>query len=256
MCVSVLLLALSAGGNAQPGVIDPQLQTVLGWAAPDEELPVIVRFADGVDVRDGELRKALGSVGARDVVVLWIIRGIAAKVPVRAIPELARLPGVANIRLDEPVTLPRRPASVGGDPTVATEPPPDSVAPSVPAGVTVTDTTQTTATLAWQASTDNVGVTGYRLYEHVWVNRHGWRWVLQLDGVVTLSIPVTGLTPGSLHRYAVSAVDAGGNESAGSAPVELRTLQPPRAYHPVHVSTRGVFAIVGEPFAYDAGGGF
>ena len=115
----------------------------------------------------------------------------------------------------------------------------------------LTDTTQTTVTLAWDASTDNYGVTGYRLYEYVWINRFVSRWVLQRDGIPTLSTAVTDLQPGSRHRYAITAVDAAGNESARSATVEVKTLQPPTAYHPIHGSNKGVFAIVGEPFLYN-----
>jgi chitodextrinase len=135
--------------------------------------------------------------------------------------------------------------------TVAEDNPADSEIPSVPASVMVTDTTQTTVTLAWEASTDNVGVTGYRLYEYVWINRFVSQWILKLDSLITLSATVTDLNPGSPHTYAVTAVDAAGNESAQSAAVEVRTLQPPTVYHPIYGSNGGVFAIVDEPFTYN-----
>ena len=41
--------------------------------------------------------------------------------------------------------------------------PPDTVAPSVPAGLSATPVSATQINLAWTASTDNVGVTGYRV---------------------------------------------------------------------------------------------
>src|SRR3954469_9440253 len=41
----------------------------------------------------------------------------------------------------------------------------DTTAPSVPARPPGTGTTSSSITLAWTASTDNVGVTGYRVYE-------------------------------------------------------------------------------------------
>ena len=45
-------------------------------------------------------------------------------------------------------------------------PPADTTAPTVPAGTTATNITQTSATLSWNASTDNVGVTGYKVYRN------------------------------------------------------------------------------------------
>jgi hypothetical protein len=134
---------------------------------------------------------------------------------------------------------------------VAPKNPPDVEAPSVPAGLVMTNATQTTVTLAWGASTDNVAVTGYRLYEYVWINRFVSHWVLKLDGLTTQSATMTDLRPGVPHTYAVTAVDAAGNESARSAAVEVRTLQPPTVYHPIYRSDEGLFAIVGEPFTYN-----
>ena len=40
----------------------------------------------------------------------------------------------------------------------------DTEAPSVPAGVAASDVTQTGAKITWTASTDNVGVAGYKVY--------------------------------------------------------------------------------------------
>ena len=40
----------------------------------------------------------------------------------------------------------------------------DTTAPSVPQGYTTTETTTTSISQKWNPSTDNVGVTGYRLY--------------------------------------------------------------------------------------------
>ena len=93
----------------------------------------------------------------------------------------------------------------------------DSEAPTVPAGVTVTPgaASPLIASLAWTASADNVGVTGYRI----------WR-ALSLSGTfvgigtstTTSFDDETGLT-GQSYYYKVSAYDAAGNESAPCAPV-------------------------------------
>ncbi|MCB0223882.1 MAG: fibronectin type III domain-containing protein [Anaerolineae bacterium] len=127
----------------------------------------------------------------------------------------------------------------------------DSQAPSAPSGLVATDVTQTTVTLSWQASSDNVGVTGYRLYEYLTVNHFYSYWLLRTDNVKSATVRVTGLEPGSAHRYAVTAVDNASNESARSATLRIRTLRPPQAYHPVRPGDGPVQAKVGERFTYE-----
>ena len=48
--------------------------------------------------------------------------------------------------------------------SATTMPPPDTTAPSVPAGVVATATGPDTIDLSWTASTDDTGVAGYHLY--------------------------------------------------------------------------------------------
>ncbi|MEZ0076901.1 glycosyl hydrolase 2 galactose-binding domain-containing protein, partial [Planotetraspora sp. GP83] len=86
---------------------------------------------------------------------------------------------------------------------------PDTQAPSVPANPRVTGTTASSISLAWDASTDNVGVTGYKVYEGTTV-------VASPTGTTAT---ISGLAASSSHTYTVTAVDAAGNESAKSSPV-------------------------------------
>ncbi|MBK8732821.1 MAG: lamin tail domain-containing protein [Actinomycetales bacterium] len=89
----------------------------------------------------------------------------------------------------------------------ATAPPaPDTQAPSVPGSLTATGTTATGTTLSWSASSDNVGVTGYR------VTRNG----SALTTTSALTVTDSGLTASTTYTYAVSALDAAGNESAAA----------------------------------------
>jgi hypothetical protein len=81
--------------------------------------------------------------------------------------------------------------------------PRDTSAPSTPGGVTVSQT-DTTATLSWNASTDDRGVTGYE------VLRGGQ--VIATTTNRTYSVPVGD----SATRYFVRAVDAAGNRSAST----------------------------------------
>jgi len=82
--------------------------------------------------------------------------------------------------------------------------PPDSQAPTVPSSLSVTNISETSLTLNWAASTDNVGVTGYDL---------------RLDGsgsagtTTNTSFTFTGLTAGTSYDLEVRAKDAAGNTS-------------------------------------------
>lgn len=82
-------------------------------------------------------------------------------------------------------------------------PPPDTLPPSTPGSLTVTGTTPATVSLAWNAATDEVGVTGYRI-------RRNGATVAEVPG---LSFSDTGLAAGTAYTYAVAARDAAGNYS-------------------------------------------
>lgn len=97
---------------------------------------------------------------------------------------------------------------------VTTDTPPDTEPPTAPTGLTASNTTMTTTDLSWTASTDNVGVTGYDVYEGVAV----------IGSTATTSFNVTGLAPSTNYSFSVVAKDAAGNESAASAPLVVTTL--------------------------------
>ena len=92
----------------------------------------------------------------------------------------------------------------GGD-----SPPPasDTTAPSIPASLIATTISAGQIDLSWNASTDNVGVTGYKIY------RNG----TYLTTVTSNSRSDTGLAKIAPYCYRVSAVDAAGNESGQSS---------------------------------------
>jgi chitodextrinase len=90
---------------------------------------------------------------------------------------------------------------------------PDTIAPSVPTGLTGTAVSPTQINLTWNASTDNVGVTGYRVY----LNN------VALATTTATSFQHTGRTAGTTYSYRVSAYDAASNSSARTAPVSVTT---------------------------------
>ncbi|MDH5202216.1 MAG: fibronectin type III domain-containing protein [Nitrospirota bacterium] len=93
-------------------------------------------------------------------------------------------------------------------------PPSDTQAPSVPTGLTALAVSSTQINLSWNASTDNVGVTGYRIY------RNG----NSVGTSTTTSYSDTGLSPSTTYTYTVAAYDDAGNTSGQSAPASATTL--------------------------------
>ncbi|SDZ30834.1 exo-1,4-beta-D-glucosaminidase [Amycolatopsis xylanica] len=89
----------------------------------------------------------------------------------------------------------------------------DQQAPTVPGGLQSTGVTSSSVALAWNASTDNVGVTGYDI---------------QVNGADAGSTSgttfiATGLAANTEYSFKVRAKDAAGNVSAYSAEVKAKT---------------------------------
>jgi chitodextrinase len=83
---------------------------------------------------------------------------------------------------------------------------PDTTKPTAPTGLSANATDGTHVSLNWGASTDNIGVTGYRIY----------RGGVQVGTSTTTSYTDGGLTPNTSYSYTVTAVDAAQNESSPS----------------------------------------
>lgn len=91
----------------------------------------------------------------------------------------------------------------------------DTTAPSTPAGLTVTGTTSSSASLSWTASTDDVAVTGYEVFQN-----GGATPVASPTGT---SVTVPGLGSSTAYSFTVKARDAAGNRSAASSAVIATT---------------------------------
>ncbi len=92
---------------------------------------------------------------------------------------------------------------------------PDSVAPSVPSGLSGTASNSSTINLSWTASSDTggAGLAGYRIY------RDG----IEIGTSSTMTYTDTGLLPVTTYSYTVAAYDAAGNVSAQSAIANVTT---------------------------------
>ena len=93
----------------------------------------------------------------------------------------------------------------------------DTEAPSAPENVVATADSEAEITLSWNEATDNVGVTGYRVY------RDG----VEIATVTDASYVDRGLDAETLYSYQLGAFDETGNESAQSAEASATTLPAP-----------------------------
>lgn len=92
----------------------------------------------------------------------------------------------------------------------------DTTAPSQPYGVTATGISPSQIDISWLASTDDVGIAGYKIYR---------------DGTYLRSVSTTwasdiGLKPSTQYCYTIMAYDSAGNESLESSTVCATTLSP------------------------------
>jgi chitodextrinase len=95
----------------------------------------------------------------------------------------------------------------------------DTVAPAVPGGLTGQAASPTSVSLRWNASTDNVGTTGYLVLRNN----------VQIGTATGTSYTDSGVTPGTTYSYTVRARDAAGNTSAPSTAVSVSTPAAPTA---------------------------
>ena len=99
-------------------------------------------------------------------------------------------------------------------------PPPDITPPSAPSSLTSTVVSATQINLAWTASTDNVGVTGYSVER---CSGAGCSSFAQIAAPTTTTFNDTGLAPSTSYSYRVRATDTAGNLSAFSGTATTST---------------------------------
>jgi hypothetical protein len=92
----------------------------------------------------------------------------------------------------------------------------DIVPPSAPGNFAATLVGTDSTALAWTAATDNIGVTGYRIY----------RGGTLLATTAALSYTDSGLPVASSYAYTVAAIDAAGNEGPATPAATITTPTP------------------------------
>ncbi|WP_394666238.1 reprolysin-like metallopeptidase [uncultured Chryseobacterium sp.] len=89
----------------------------------------------------------------------------------------------------------------------------DTTAPTAPT-LAVSGTTSTSTNLSWSGATDNVGVTGYDVYQGASL----------IGSTASTSYTVSSLSPSTTYSFTVRAKDAAGNASVSSNTVSVTTL--------------------------------
>lgn len=90
----------------------------------------------------------------------------------------------------------------------------DTTAPTAPT-LSASGTTASTTNLSWSGATDNVGVTGYNVYQGT---------TLLGSTTTATTYAVSGLTASTVYTFTVKAKDAAGNISVASNTVSVTTL--------------------------------
>lgn len=115
----------------------------------------------------------------------------------------------------------------------------DTIPPSAPSGLNSPAQTSASVDLQWQASTDNVGVTGYHVY----------RGGIKVGTVTNTQFTDTGLSASTTYQYTVKAVDAAANESAASNSVSVTTAAGSSGYGHTINGTSVMFFVNNAPWA-------
>ncbi len=100
---------------------------------------------------------------------------------------------------------------------VIAAPVPDNEAPSAPTALAASNVTDTTVDLSWTASTDNVGVSEYDVYQGGTL----------VTSTANTSASISGLTAETAYSFSVQAKDFAGNVSASSNTVNVTTTATP-----------------------------
>lgn len=89
----------------------------------------------------------------------------------------------------------------------------DNESPTAPENLVVSNTDANSTTLSWDASTDNVGISGYVIYQDG----------SKIDEATTTTYQVINLTVATTYTFEVAAFDTSNNESSLSEPISVTT---------------------------------
>ncbi len=105
----------------------------------------------------------------------------------------------------------------------------DTEPPSAPTNLNSFNVTASTASLNWNASTDNVSVSGYAVYQNNTV----------IGSTSSTGYDVNGLSPNTSYSFKVKAKDAAGNSSGFSNTENVTTLDGSTTLYTIGITTIG-----------------
>jgi chitodextrinase/predicted phosphodiesterase len=189
--LNVTTLADTQAPSAPTGLTGtPSVTTVdLSWTASTDNVGVT-----GYDIYQGTAN--VGTSATTSFRVTGLTANTAYGFTVRAKDAAGNLSGNSNVL------------------NVTTLSAPDTEAPSVPSGLTASNVTMNSLSLSWTASTDNVGVTGYDVYQGA----------AKIGTSAITSFNVTGLAVNTAYSFTLRAKDAAGNISGNSNAINVTTL--------------------------------
>lgn len=106
---------------------------------------------------------------------------------------------------------------------------PDNEAPSVPTNLASSNVTANSVSLSWNASTDNVAVSGYDIYQNNAV----------IATTASVGYTISSLSPNTSYSFKVKAKDAAGNTSGFSNTQNITTLDGSATLYTVGITTVG-----------------
>jgi streptogramin lyase len=196
--------SIEANFNAYPTSIDNPTnfvgsagnsQTVLNWTNPTSAYFSHVDIYRSIE--SGTLGSQIASGGNSTYTDLGLTNGKTYYYTLKAADSLGNVStGTEQLALT-PVN------------TIDTQP------PTVPTNLRTTDIKSTQINLAWDASTDNVGVAGYKLFNA--------DTGVMIDSTQKTTYILTNLTPNTTYNFYVEAYDSAGNVSDKSAPLSVLT---------------------------------
>src|SRR5215831_7772817 len=123
----------------------------------------------------------------------------------------------------------------------------DTTAPTAPGGLSASASSSPQIGLSWTASTDNVGVAGYRVERCTGI---GCTTFAQIANVAATTFSDSGLLSGTSYSYRVRATDAAGNLSSYSNLASATT--PAGASIAVSVSPTATTVTIGSAQSFAA----
>lgn len=207
-----------AAGSGTPSYITAQGH----WYPGDEWKGDVARMMMYMYLRYGNQTLptgvAVGPTVATDVNMVQLLLQWNAEDPVSDLekqrnPVLEQLQGNRNPFIDNPAFATQIWGGPQAEDLFGNGGSSDTQAPSNPSGLIASGTTQNSVNLGWSASTDNVAVTGYAVFNGT----------TQIATTTSTNYSVTGLTAGTSYTFYVKAFDAAGNTSANSNAANITT---------------------------------